>query len=109
MILANTFHLYLRPGNELIKAAEICEANGATSITTHLREDRRHIKDDDVKILRKTLTTKMNLEMAATEEILNRKFSCQIEYYIRLRVILNFIEFNSQINFDINYFNKIRS
>ena len=33
---------------DVIKAAEICEANGATSITTHLREDRRHIKDEDV-------------------------------------------------------------
>ena len=38
-----------------ILAAEICENNGATSITTHLREDRRHIKDEDVRTLIKRL------------------------------------------------------
>ncbi len=54
-----------------IVAAGICEIAGCDSITVHLREDRRHIKDEDVRILRKTLTTRMNLEMAATEEILN--------------------------------------
>ena len=64
-----------------IVAAGICELAGADSITVHLREDRRHIKDEDVRILRKTLTTKMNLEMAATEEILNiaidvKPYSC---------------------------------
>ena len=53
-----------------IVAAGICENAGCDSITVHLREDRRHIKDEDVRILRKTLTTRMNLEMAATEEIL---------------------------------------
>ena len=52
-----------------IIAAEICEQNGATSITTHLREDRRHIKDEDVRTLIKTLKTKLNLEMAVTEEM----------------------------------------
>ena len=64
-----------------IVAAGICELAGADSITVHLREDRRHIKDDDVRILRKTLTTKMNLEMAATDEILDiaidvKPYSC---------------------------------
>lgn len=54
---------------DVIKAAEICEANGATSITTHLREDRRHIKDDDVYKLIKTIKTKLNLEMAMAEDI----------------------------------------
>ena len=53
-----------------IVAAGICENAGCDSITVHLREDRRHIKDEDVRILRKTLTTRMNLEMAATDEIL---------------------------------------
>jgi len=53
----------------VVEAAIICEENGATSITTHLREDRRHIKDDDVKILRKVIKTKLNLEMAVTEEM----------------------------------------
>ena len=53
----------------VIKAAEICEANGATSITTHLREDRRHIKDEDVYTLIKTIRTKLNLEMAMADDI----------------------------------------
>lgn len=53
----------------VIEAAKIAEENGATSITTHLREDRRHIKDEDVYTLTKTLTTKLNLEMAMAEDI----------------------------------------
>ena len=53
----------------VIEAARIAEKNGATSITTHLREDRRHIKDEDVYTLTKTLTTKLNLEMAMAEDI----------------------------------------
>ena len=53
----------------VIEAARIAEENGATSITTHLREDRRHIKDEDVYTLTKTLTTKLNLEMAMAEDI----------------------------------------
>ena len=52
-----------------VQAAEICEANGATSITVHLREDRRHIKDQDLKILTKIIKTNLNLEMAVTEEM----------------------------------------
>ena len=54
---------------DVIKAAEICELNGATSITTHLREDRRHIKDSDVYTLIKTIKTKLNLEMAMAHDI----------------------------------------
>ena len=54
----------------LIEAARICEESGADSITLHLREDRRHIQDDDVESLKQSLTTKMNLEMAATDEML---------------------------------------
>ena len=52
-----------------VMAADICEQNGATSITTHLREDRRHIKDEDVYTLIKTIKTKLNLEMAMAEDI----------------------------------------
>ena len=52
-----------------IQGAEICEKSGATSITTHLREDRRHIKDQDVKTLKKILKTNLNLEMAVTDEM----------------------------------------
>ena len=54
----------------LIDAAKICESSGADSITLHLREDRRHIQDNDVEELKSCLTTKMNLEMAATDEML---------------------------------------
>ena len=54
----------------LIEAARICEDSGADSITLHLREDRRHIQDYDVEALKQSLTTKMNLEMAATDEML---------------------------------------
>ncbi len=53
------------------QGALICEQSGADSITLHLREDRRHIQDSDVEILRDKLTTKMNLEMAATDEMVD--------------------------------------
>ncbi|MBO5385333.1 pyridoxine 5'-phosphate synthase [bacterium] len=52
-----------------IQAAHICEENGATSITAHLREDRRHIKDQDVRTLKKVLKVNLNLEMAVTDEM----------------------------------------
>lgn len=52
-----------------IEGALLSEQSGADSITLHLREDRRHIQDSDVEILRGKLTTKMNLEMAATDEM----------------------------------------
>ena len=54
----------------LIEAALMAETAGADSITLHLREDRRHIQDADVAILRQVLKTKMNLEMAVTDEML---------------------------------------
>jgi len=53
----------------VLKAAEICESAGAAGITIHLREDRRHIQEADVRALRKSLKTRMNLELANTEEI----------------------------------------
>jgi pyridoxine 5-phosphate synthase len=55
---------------EPLLAALVAEQWGADSITLHLREDRRHIQDRDVKALRGALQTRMNLEMAATEEML---------------------------------------
>ena len=60
-----------RGGNEPdpVAAAAIAELAGADGITIHLREDRRHIQDRDLKILRKTVRTKLNLEMAATDEM----------------------------------------
>ena len=54
----------------LVEAALMAETAGADSITLHLREDRRHIQDADVAILRQVLKTKMNLEMAVTDEML---------------------------------------
>ena len=53
-----------------VQAALVAESSGADAITLHLREDRRHIQDADVDILRQTLQTRMNLEMAVTEEML---------------------------------------
>lgn len=50
-------------------AASLCEIAGADGITAHLREDRRHIQDRDVEVLRGTVRTLFNLEMAATEEM----------------------------------------
>ena len=55
---------------DLVEAVRICEGNGADLITLHLREDRRHIQDADVYQLCEVITTRMNLEMAATEEML---------------------------------------
>ena len=52
-----------------IEAALIAEAAGADAITLHLREDRRHIQDRDVEILRDRLSTRMNLESAVTDEM----------------------------------------
>jgi pyridoxine 5-phosphate synthase len=53
-----------------VVAAALCELAGAEGITVHLREDRRHIQDRDVRILRETVRGTFNLEMAATEEML---------------------------------------
>lgn len=53
----------------LIQAALMCEKAGADGITVHLREDRRHTKDDDVSELKKILKTRLNLEMALTDEM----------------------------------------
>jgi len=52
-----------------VAVAKICIENGADSITTHLREDRRHITDNDVKAISKFVDTRLNLEMAVTEEM----------------------------------------
>jgi pyridoxine 5-phosphate synthase len=52
-----------------VYAAELCQSAGADGITAHLREDRRHITDDDVVRLRAAVTSHFNLECAATEEM----------------------------------------
>ena len=53
-----------------VSAALICEQAGAEGITLHLREDRRHIQDADVYRMRKALKTRMNLEIAVTDEMI---------------------------------------
>ena len=63
-----------------VHAAEIAERAGADGITIHLREDRRHIQDRDVRILRETLQTRMNLEMAVTDEMLEIALNTQPEF-----------------------------
>ncbi len=60
-----------------VSAAAICELAGAAGIVMHLREDRRHIQDRDVRILRETIKTKLNLEMGAAEEII--RFAVDIQ------------------------------
>jgi pyridoxine 5-phosphate synthase len=53
-----------------VTAAHLCELYGAEGIVCHLREDRRHINDRDLRILRDTVKTKLDLEMAITDEIM---------------------------------------
>lgn len=54
-----------------VTAAHIAELAGAETIVCHLREDRRHVNDRDVRLLRETIKTRLDLEMAATEEIIS--------------------------------------
>ena len=63
-----------------VHAAEVAERAGADGITIHLREDRRHIVDRDVRILRETIQTRMNLEMAVTDEMVEIALQTQPEY-----------------------------
>ncbi|NRA61470.1 MAG: pyridoxine 5'-phosphate synthase [Psychrobium sp.] len=60
-----------------VHAAAVAELAGADGITIHLREDRRHIQDRDVYTLAKTLQTRMNLEIAVTDEMLN--IACEVK------------------------------
>ena len=55
----------------LVRAAVLAEMAGAEGITIHLREDRRHIQDADVRLLRQVITTRLNLEMATSSEIVD--------------------------------------
>ena len=57
------------PYPDMLTAIKISESSGADSITMHLREDRRHIQFDDIKIAKQNIKTKLNLEMAATKEM----------------------------------------
>lgn len=62
---------------EPLQAALVAEQAGADAITLHLREDRRHIQDRDVRMLKDMLQSRMNLEMAVTEEMLN--IACEVQ------------------------------
>ena len=64
-----------------IRAALLAEQAGADAITLHLREDRRHIKDADVIAIAPQLLTRMNLEAAVTQEMID--FACRIRPAIR--------------------------
>lgn len=59
-----------------VTIALLAEQAGCDGIVVHLREDRRHIRERDVRLLRETITTKLDLEMAATDEII--KIACDI-------------------------------
>ena len=56
---------------DVVAAAVVCEQAGADGITVHLRADRRHIQDRDVEILKETVSTYLNLEIAATDEMVD--------------------------------------
>jgi pyridoxine 5-phosphate synthase len=60
-----------------VAAAVLALLGGADGITVHLREDRRHIQDRDVRLLRQVVTTRLNLEMACAEEII--RIACEIK------------------------------
>ncbi|MFB3141803.1 MAG: pyridoxine 5'-phosphate synthase, partial [Acidobacteriota bacterium] len=59
------------PEPDPVAAAILAELAGADGITVHLRGDRRHISDRDVRLLRQTITTRLNLEMAVTGEMMD--------------------------------------
>jgi len=59
------------PEPSVVAAAMLCEQAGADGITVHLRGDRRHIQEADIRALRASVTTYLNMEMAATEEMLH--------------------------------------
>ncbi len=63
-----------------IAAAVLAELAGADGITAHLREDRRHIQDRDIQLLRQTVRTHLNLEMAATDEMVAIALSVKPDY-----------------------------
>ncbi len=59
-----------------VTAAAVCELAGADQITVHLREDRRHIQERDLRLLRQTVQTELNLELAANEDVLG--IACEV-------------------------------
>lgn len=65
---------------EPVAAAFLAELAGADGITAHLREDRRHIQDRDIRVLRETVQTHLNLEMAATDEMVKIALEVKPDY-----------------------------
>ncbi len=65
------------PEPSVVAAAMVCEQAGAHGITVHLRGDRRHIQDSDLTVLRQSVTTYLNVEMAATEEMVAIALACK--------------------------------
>jgi len=57
------------PEPSILEAARLAEKGGAAGITVHLREDRRHIQDEDVRLLHRSIRTRLNLEMAVTDSM----------------------------------------
>ncbi len=91
-----------------ILAAQICEEAGADSIVCHLREDRRHIQDNDVFKLRKTVRTRLNLEMSLNSEIL--KITSRVKPDIATIVPERRQEITTEGGLDvIKYFHKVKN
>jgi pyridoxine 5-phosphate synthase len=92
----------------VVQAALRAEQSGADSITLHLREDRRHIQDADVTALRNTLQTRMNLEMAVTDEMVN--IALQVKPQDVCLVPERREELTTEGGLDIvRYFDKVKS
>ncbi len=91
-----------------IKAALMAEEAGADAITLHLREDRRHMKDDDVRAIRPLLVTRMNLELAVTSEMID--FACEIRPQDVCLVPERREELTTEGGLDvIRYFNTVKT
>lgn len=91
-----------------VEAALVAEVAGADAITLHLREDRRHIQENDVVILRDRLKTRMNLESAVTEEMI--AFACRIKPHDICLVPERREELTTEGGLDvIRHFNQISS
>ena len=78
--VATLRQLRATPYPSVLEAAEICARAGAEQITVHLREDRRHIQDEDVRLLRRKLKIALNLEMAVAEPIVKMALKLQPDW-----------------------------
>ena len=91
-----------------LRAALLAEEAGADAITLHLREDRRHIKDADVELIRPQLRTRMNLESAVTAEMLD--FACRIRPHDACLVPENRHEVTTEGGLDVvRYFSAVQA